>query len=111
MNWNWLFLLAAGVFETGFAVMLKKTEQFTRLWPTAIFGILALCSFLCLNKSVSGPNALPIGTAYAIWTGTGAAGAMIFGILVYGEPATAARIFFLGLLLVSVIGIKAVSPA
>lgn len=111
MNWNWLFLLAAGVFETGFAVMLKKTEQFTKIVPTVIFGILALCSFLCLNKSVSGPDALPIGTAYAIWTGIGAAGAMIFGMVVYGEPVTAARIFFLVLLLISVVGLKAVSPA
>lgn len=107
---NWIFLLLAGVFETGFAVMLKKTEEFTRLWPTVIFAILAILSFLCLNKSVSGPQALPIGTAYAVWTGIGAAGAMIFGMICYNEPATAARIFFLALLLVSIVGLKAVSP-
>jgi quaternary ammonium compound-resistance protein SugE len=107
---NWVFLLLAGVFETGFAVMLKKTEEFTRLWPTIAFAALAICSFLCLNKSVSGANAIPVGTAYAVWTGIGAAGAMIFGMCVYNEPATAGRIFFLSLLLVSIVGLKAVSP-
>jgi quaternary ammonium compound-resistance protein SugE len=106
---NWVFLLLAGVFETGFAVMLKKTEEFTRLWPTVIFAVLAICSFLCLNKSVSGPAAIPVGTAYAVWTGIGAAGAMIFGMFCYGEPASAARIFFLVLLLVAIVGLKAVS--
>lgn len=106
---NWLFLLLAGVFETGFAVMLKKTEEFTRLWPTVAFAVLAIASFLCLNKSITGPTGIPVGTAYAVWTGIGAAGAMVFGMVHYGEPATAARLFFLSLLLVSVVGLKAVS--
>jgi len=99
----WAYLIAAGLFEVGFASTLKLTEGFTKLWPTAIFTVCIVLSFVFLNKAVKD---LPIGTAYAIWTGIGAAGTVIVGILVYKEPATAMRLFFIATLIGSIIGLK-----
>lgn len=99
----WAYLLLGGLFEIGFASTLKLTQGFTKLWPTLIFaGCLAL-SFYFLNKSLKD---IPIGTAYAVWTGIGAAGTAIVGILVYKEPATALRMFFIVMLIASIIGLK-----
>lgn len=99
----WLWLIIAGSLETGWAIGLKYTDGFTKLWPSVltIAGI-ALSMFLL---SVAA-RTLPIGTAYPICVGIGAAGAVILGIVVLGEPATLARLFFLVLLLVSIVGLK-----
>lgn len=99
----WLWLIIAGLLETGWAIGLKYTDGFTKLWPSVltIAGI-ALSMFLL---SVAA-RTLPIGTAYPIWVGIGAAGAVILGIVLLSEPATLARLFFLVLLLVAIIGLK-----
>ena len=99
----WTYLLLAGLFEIGFASTLKLTENFTKLWPTVIFSICILLSFILLNRALKD---IPIGTAYAVWTGIGAAGTAIVGILIYKEPATALRLFFLATLIGSVVGLK-----
>jgi quaternary ammonium compound-resistance protein SugE len=99
----WVYLVAAGLFEVGFASTLKLTDGFTQLWPTLIFTVCIVLSFLLLNKAVKD---LPIGTAYAIWTGIGAAGTAIVGILVYKKPVTALRLFFIATLIGSIIGLK-----
>lgn len=99
----WSYLVLAGLFEVGFASTLKLTEGFTRLWPTLVFGVCIVASFLFLEKAVKD---IPIGTAYAVWTGIGAAGTAIVGILVYKEPATALRLFFIVTLIGSIIGLK-----
>ena len=99
----WVYLIAAGLFEVGFASTLKLTDGFTKLWPTLIFTVCIVLSFVLLNKAVKD---LPIGTAYAIWTGIGAAGTAIVGILVYKEPVTALRLFFIATLIASIIGLK-----
>lgn len=99
----WTYLIIAGLFEIGFASTLKLTEGFTKLWPTAIFTVCIILSFLFLNKAVKD---IPIGTAYAVWTGIGAVGTVIVGILIYKEPATALRLFFITTLIGSIIGLK-----
>lgn len=99
----WLWLIIAGLLETGWAIGLKYTDGFTKLWPSVltIAGI-ALSMFLL---SVAA-RTLPIGTAYPIWVGIGAAGGVILEIVLLGEPASFARVFFLVLLLVAIIGLK-----
>lgn len=104
---SWAYLVLAGLFEIGFASTLKLTEGFTRLSPTVIFAACLLLGFLFLEKSL---KEIPIGTAYAVWTGIGAIGTAIVGILVYKEPATALRLFFLTTLVASIIGLKYASP-
>lgn len=99
----WTYLVLAGLFEIGFASTLKLTEGFTRLTPTLIFAICILMSFVFLDKAL---KEIPIGTAYAVWTGIGAFGTAIIGILVYKEPATALRLFFIATLIGSIIGLK-----
>jgi quaternary ammonium compound-resistance protein SugE len=103
----WTYLLLAGLFEVGFASTLKLTEGFTKLWPTLIFIFFAVTSFALLAKAA---QTLPIGTAYAVWTGIGAAGTVIVGILLYKEPATALRLFFIATLIASIIGLKYTTP-
>jgi quaternary ammonium compound-resistance protein SugE len=103
----WTYLVLAGFFEIGFASTLKLTEGFTKLWPTMIFAACILLGFLFLEKSL---KEIPIGTAYAVWTGIGAAGTAIVGILVYKEPATALRLFFIATLVGSIIGLKFATP-
>jgi quaternary ammonium compound-resistance protein SugE len=97
---SWAYLVLAGLFEIGFASTLKLTEGFTKLWPTLIFAACILLGFIFLEKSLKD---IPIGTAYAVWTGIGAAGTAIVGIIVYKEPATALRLFFLATLVGSII--------
>lgn len=87
----WIYLILAGVLEVGFASMLKLTENFSKLIPTLIFLVFAVGSFFSLTKAV---QHIPIGTAYAIWTGIGAFGTIIIGILFYKEPASMMRLFF-----------------
>jgi quaternary ammonium compound-resistance protein SugE len=85
--WVWLFL--AGLLEVGWAVWLKVSEGFTRLWPSVLTVIAMAASLGLLGLAL---RALPVGTAYAVWTGIGAVGTAAFGMLVLGEPATAMRI-------------------
>ncbi len=109
---KWIILIIAGLFETGFAFCLGKTNESTGkenvLWWLG-FGVLLFCSMFLMYKSISGDNALPIGTAYAVWTGIGAVGSVLVGIFLFKEPATFWRIFFVTTLIVSIIGLKWVS--
>jgi len=99
----WTYLVLAGFFEIGFASTLKLTDGFTRLWPTLTFAVCIVLSFVFLDKALKD---IPIGTAYAVWTGIGAVGTAIIGILLYKEPATAVRLFFIVTLVGSIIGLK-----
>lgn len=101
----WILLLIAAFFETAWAVGLKFTDGFTRLWPS--LGTLAalIASFVLLGLAA---KSLPIGTAYAVWTGIGAVGTVLCGIAFLGEPATTARLVCVGLIVLGVLGLKAV---
>ncbi|GAA2090530.1 multidrug efflux SMR transporter [Streptomyces albiaxialis] len=102
----WILLVVAGLIEVAWSIGMKFTEGFTRLWPS-VFTIIGIAASMALLAQAA--RTLPIGTAYGVWVGIGAAGAAIVGMLVLGEPATAARIFFIALLLVAVVGLKATS--
>ncbi|MFJ4845388.1 MULTISPECIES: DMT family transporter [unclassified Streptomyces] len=102
----WVLLCLAGLLEVGWSVGMKYTDGFTRLWPSLGTGFGIVASMLLLSYAA---RTLPIGTAYGVWVGIGAAGAAVLGIVVLGEPATAARVFFICLLLVAVVGLKATS--
>jgi len=99
----WIFLLVAGIMETGWAVGLKYTEGFTQLIPSVFTIALMGGSFFFLSKSL---ETLPIGTAYAIWTGIGAVGTVIIGILVFGESREILRILCLLLVISGIFGLK-----
>ncbi|MFE9108135.1 DMT family transporter [Streptomyces collinus] len=102
----WVLLVVAGLLEVGWSVGMKYTDGFTRPMPSLLTGAGIVASMLLLSQAA---KTLPIGTAYGVWVGIGAAGAAVFGMAVLGEPATAARIFFVCLLLVAVVGLKATS--
>ncbi|MFI7382997.1 quaternary ammonium compound efflux SMR transporter SugE [Streptomyces sp. NPDC049813] len=102
----WILIVVAGLLEVAWSVGMKYTEGFTRLWPSLFTGAGIVASMLLLSYAA---KSLPIGTAYGVWVGIGAAGAAIVGMLVLGEPATAARVFFIALLLVAIVGLKATS--
>lgn len=102
----WVLLVVAGLLEVGWSIGMKYTEGFTRLWPSVFTGIGIVMSMVLLSHAA---KTLPIGTAYGVWVGIGAAGAAVLGMVVLGEPVTAARIFFVSLLLVAVVGLKATS--
>ncbi len=104
--WSWVILGFAGLLEICWAIGLKYTEGFTKLVPS-IFTLVTLAASMYLLARAS--NVLPIGTAYGVWVGIGALGAAILGIVLFHEPATLPRIFFLVLLLVSIIGLKVTS--
>jgi len=104
----WVLLLLAGLFEMAWAIGLKYTDGFPRPWPTAGTVAAMIISVVLLGLAV---KTLPVGTAYAIWTGIGAAGTGILGIALLGEPATLARLGCVGLILAGVIGLKLVTPA
>ena len=100
----WILLFLAGILETAWAIGLKHTHGFTRLAPSVLTGLAIAASMVLLSLAA---RTLPISTAYAVWVGIGAAGTMLSGILVLGEPATPARLFFLALLLIAIFGLKA----
>ena len=102
----WIFLIIAGIFETGWAIGLKYTDGFTKLYPSLLTGISMLLSLYFLSLSL---KTLPIGTAYAVWTGIGALGAFVFGIVLFKEPIEFWRFFFISLLILSLLGLKATS--
>ena len=104
---NWVILLLAGLFEIGWAIGLKYTDGFTRLWPTVGTGLSMAVSMGLLGIAMKG---LPVGTAYAIWVGVGAVGTAILGIVLLGEPANAGRMASLGLIVVGIIGLKLTTP-
>ena len=99
----WFYLFIAGLFEIGWAIGLKYSDGFTRLVPSVLTAIAMVASVVLLGIAA---RSLPIGTAYAVWVGIGACGAAVLGIVLFGEPQTFWRLFFLGLLVVAVIGLK-----
>lgn len=104
MNWN--ILILAGLFEIGWAIGLKYTEGFTRLWPT--LGTLASMA-VSLGLLGVAMKTLPVGTAYAVWVGVGAVGTAILGIVLLGEPANAGRMVSLALIVAGIVGLKLAS--
>ena len=105
---SWILLLVAGLLETGWAIGLKYTEGFTRPLPTALTVAAMVASMGLLGLAL---RDLPVGTAYAVWVGVGALGTALLGIVLFGEPATGARLFFLGRLVIAIAGLKLTSPA
>lgn len=103
---SWLYLLAAGAFEVGFTTCLKLSNNFTEWRWSGAFLLCALISFGLLNKAT---EIIPLGTAYAVWTGIGAFGTAMIGVIFFKDPLTFWRVFFLLLLIGSVIGLKFVS--
>ncbi|MBX3644691.1 MAG: quaternary ammonium compound efflux SMR transporter SugE [Rubrivivax sp.] len=103
----WLLLIIAGLLEVGWAIGLKYTEGFTRLWPTV--GTLA-AMVISLGLLGVAMKTLPVGTSYAVWVGVGAVGTAILGIVLLGEPASAGRLISLGLIVAGIVGLKLASP-
>lgn len=104
----WIILFVAGLLEVGWAIGLKYTEGFTRPWPTVgTVGAMVL-SVVLLGLAM---KQLPVGTAYAVWTGIGALGTAVLGIVLFGESAAVARLLCLGLILSGIVGLKVLSPS
>ncbi len=99
----WLYLLTAGALEIAATTVFRYTDGMSRVAPTVAFFAIGIASFYFLNRSLEG---VPLGTAYAVWSGIGVAGAVLVGILLYDEPAGAFRLLFLATLLVSIVGLK-----
>lgn len=104
----WLLLVLAGLFEVAWAIGLKYTEGFTRLWPTLGTVAAMVISLGLLGLAM---KSLPVGTSYAVWVGVGAVGTAILGIVLLGEPATAGRLVSLALIVAGIVGLKLASPA
>lgn len=102
----WFYLIIAGLFEIGFTTSLKMSDNFANKGWATLFFISITLSFYFLNKAI---QAIPIGTAYAVWTGIGAVGTVIIGILLFREPADFWRLFFIALLIGSILGLKIVA--
>jgi quaternary ammonium compound-resistance protein SugE len=99
----WVILVIAGLFEVGWAIGLKYTEGFSRLWPSVGTVVAMVISVVLLGWAM---RSLPVGTAYAVWTGIGAVGTVALGIVLFGEPATLARLVCVGLILAGIVGLK-----
>jgi quaternary ammonium compound-resistance protein SugE len=99
----WVVLVIAGLFEVGWAIGLKYTEGFTRVWPTVGTVAAMVVSIGLLGLAM---RSLPVGTAYAVWTGIGAVGTVILGMVLFSEPATVARLACVGLILAGIVGLK-----
>ncbi len=106
---NWILVIIAGLFEVAFAACLGKAKESSGIESTYWYIGFFLCLIISMALLVKATQVLPIGTAYAVWTGIGAIGTVLLGILVFHEPATFWRIFFLSTLIVSIIGLKVVS--
>jgi quaternary ammonium compound-resistance protein SugE len=102
----WLVLVAAGVLEIGWAIGLKYTDGFSRLWPSVATVAAMVVSMLLLGLAV---RSLPVGTAYAVWTGIGTVGTVLLGMALFGEPATLLRLAFIALIVGGIIGLKLVT--
>jgi quaternary ammonium compound-resistance protein SugE len=105
---SWIHLLLAGLFEIGFAMGLKYTEGFTRLWPSLGTAAAAAISLWLLTQSL---RTIPVGTAYAVWTGIGAVGVATLGIVLFSDSASPARLGCIALIIAGVIGLKLTSAA
>ena len=103
---SWILLFVAGLFEIGWAIGLKYTHGFTRLWPSVGTAVSMLVSVVLLGLAM---RDLPVGTAYAVWTGIGAVGTVILGIALFNDPANAARLVCVGLIVAGILGLKLTS--
>ena len=103
----WVILFAAGLFEVGWAVGVKYTDGFTRLVPTLLT---VACMAVSLGLLGLALRSLPLGTAYAVWTGVGTVGTAIAGIILFAEPAAALRLMSIGLIVAGIVGLKLVTP-
>jgi quaternary ammonium compound-resistance protein SugE len=103
----WLLLVLAGLFEVGWAIGLKYTHGFTRLWPTIGTVLAMIVSLGVLGIAM---KSLPVGTSYAVWVGVGAVGTAIMGIVLLGEVANAGRLISLGLIIAGIVGLKIATP-
>ncbi|SCX41777.1 quaternary ammonium compound efflux SMR transporter SugE [Variovorax sp. EL159] len=104
----WVVLFFAGLLEIGWAIGLKYTDGFTRLWPSVGTALSMVLSVVLLGWAM---RSLPVGTAYAVWTGIGAVGTVILGIVLFHEPANAARLICVGLIVAGILGLKLTSQA
>lgn len=102
----WLLLIIAGLLEVGWAIGLKYTEGFTRVWPSVFTLGAMVLSVVLLGVAM---KSLPVGTSYAVWVGVGAVGTAILGMVLFGEPATAGRLASLGLIVAGIVGLKLAS--
>ena len=105
---SWILLVVAGLLETGWAIGLKYTDGFTRLWPTVWTALSMIVSVWLLGVAV---RSLPVGTAYSVWVGVGAVGTVILGVVLLGEPVNPARVISVGLIIAGIIGLKLATPA
>ena len=103
---HWIILFIAGLFEVGWAIGLKYTQGFTKLWPTVFTILSIIISMGLLGYTL---KFLPVGTAYAVWTGIGAVGTAILGIILFGESKEFIRVFFIFLIVVGIVGLKVFS--
>lgn len=106
---NWILLIIAGLFEVGFATCLGKAKEATGNVMISWYAGFLICLTISMVLLVKVTKELPIGTAYAVWTGIGAVGSVIVGILIFKEPATFWRVFFLSTLILSIVGLKFVA--
>lgn len=106
---NWIMLLLGGLFEVGFTFCLGKAKEAIGSASYPWYGGFVACLFLSMYFLLKATQTLPLGTAYAVWTGIGAVGTVLMGILVFNEPATFLRLFFIATLIASIIGLKMVS--
>ena len=104
----WIYLVLAGLFECGWAIGLKFTDGFTRLIPSLLTVLAMIISFWLLSEAM---KTIPVGTAYAIWTGIGAVAVAILGMILFGESRDIMRIIFLLLIISGIVGLKLVSPS
>jgi quaternary ammonium compound-resistance protein SugE len=103
----WVILVIAGLFEVCWAIGLKYTEGFTRLWPTVGTVVAMIGSLWLLGVAM---KSLPVGTAYSVWVGVGSVGTVVLGIVLLGEPATAARLISVALIIGGIVGLKLATP-
>jgi len=106
---NWILLIIAGLFEVGFVTCLGKARESTGISTAYWYGGFLICLTISMLLLVKVTQDLPIGTAYAVWTGIGAVGTVLVGIILFKEPADFWRLFFLTTLIISIIGLKIVS--
>ena len=106
---NWIILIVAGLFEVGFATCLGKAKESTGNTSLLWYGGFLVCLSISMILLVKATKELPIGTAYAVWTGIGAVGSVLVGIIVFKEPATFWRVFFITTLILSIVGLKMVT--
>lgn len=103
----WTILIIAGLFEIIWAIGLKYTEGFTKLWPSVFTITAMIVGFILLSQAL---RTIPVGTGYAVWTGIGVVGTAVIGMLFLGEPRDTARVICLLLIVVGIVGLKIVSP-